>query len=89
MPALMSQGLLEFKKVYAPLPNGYYGFTSIVLTFAIMALCRIKNPEQLKQCKTGELGRIIGLDRLPEVRSLRNKLHQIVVQNKGVYDKLH
>ena len=83
LPALLSQGLLEYKKVYDPLPNGYYGFDSIVLTFAIMALCRIKNPEQLKQCKTGELGRIIGMDRLPETRSLRNKLNQIVLQNKA------
>jgi len=39
-----------------------------------MALARIKNPEQLKQCKPGELGRLIGLDRVPEVRCLRNKL---------------
>ena len=83
LPALLSQGLMDYKKVYEPLPNGYYGFDSIVLTFAIMAMCRIKNPEQLKQCKTGELGRIIGLDRLPETRSLRNKLQQIVLQHKA------
>jgi hypothetical protein len=83
LPALISQGLLEFKKVYKPLQRGYYGFASIILTLAIMALCRIKNPEQLKQCKTGELGRIIGLDRLPETRNLREKLGQIVSQQKA------
>ena len=83
LPALISQGLLSYKKVYEPLSKGYYGFTSIILTFAIMALCRIKNPEQLKQCKVGELGRIIGLDRLPETKNLRTKLHQIVSQHKA------
>jgi len=36
-----------------------------------MALGRIKNPEQLKQCKPGEIGRIIGLDRIPNVGLLR------------------
>jgi len=82
LPALISQGLLEFQNVYAPLKKGYSGFTSIVLTLAIMALCRIKNPEQLKQCKVGELGRLIGLDRLPETKNLRSKLHQIVGQKK-------
>jgi len=84
LPALLSQGLLEYKKVYESLPKGYYGFDTIVLTLAVMGLCRIKNPEQLKQCKTGELGRTIGLDRLPEARALRNKLNQIVVQNKAL-----
>lgn len=83
IPALISQGLFEYKKIYSSLRKGYYGFTSIILTFAIMALCRIKNPEQLKQCKIGELGRIIGLDRLPEARNLRNKLQQIVSQQKA------
>lgn len=39
-----------------------------------MALARIKNPEQIKQCKPGELGRLIGLDRVPEVRCLRKKI---------------
>ena len=83
LPALFSQGLFEYKKVYEPLRKGYYGFTSILLTFAIIALCRFKNPEQLKQCKPGELGRIIGLDRLPETRNLRSKLQQIVSQQKA------
>lgn len=83
IPALISQGLFEYKRVYEPLRKGYYGFTSIILTFAIMALCRIKNPEQLKQCKVGELGRIIGLDRLPEAKNLRSKLQQIVSQQKA------
>jgi hypothetical protein len=48
-----------------------------------MALCRIKNPEQLKQCKPGEIGRIIGLDRVPEVRCLREKINLLVRQEKA------
>lgn len=45
-----------------------------------MALARIKNPEQLKQCKPGELGKIIGLDRIPEVRCLRDKINLLATQ---------
>lgn len=48
-----------------------------------MALCRIKNPEQLKQQKVGELGALIGLDRVAETRCLREKIQQIVKQNKA------
>jgi len=47
-----------------------------------MALCRIKNPEQTKQCKPGELGKIIGLDRIPEVKCLREKIQLLSDENK-------
>jgi hypothetical protein len=74
LPALLSQGLLKTKEVYHLPPSHYYGLESVVLTLAFMALARIKNPEQLKQCKPGEIGRIIGLDRVPEVKCLREKI---------------
>ena len=83
IPALQAQGLLKYKQVYQELPKGYYGLQSIILTLAFMALCRIKNPEQLKQQKVGELGALIGLDRVPETRCLREKIAQIVGQHKA------
>lgn len=52
-----------------------------------MALCRIKNPEQLKRHSPGELGKLLGLDRIPEVGYFRKKVHQIIVQAKT--DELH
>lgn len=52
-----------------------------------MALCRIKNIEQLKKHSPGELGKLLGLDRIPEVGYFRKKLHQIIVQAKS--DELH
>ena len=52
-----------------------------------MALCRIKNPEQLKKHPPGELGKLLGLDRIPEVGYFRKKLKQIVDQSKT--DELH
>jgi len=51
-----------------------------------MALLRIKNPEQLKQCKPGEIGRVTGLDRIPEVRCLRSKLQFLTSQQQAVQD---
>ena len=52
-----------------------------------MALCRIKNPEQLKQHPPGELGKLLGLDRIPEVGYFRVKIKQITDQSKA--DELH
>jgi prepilin-type processing-associated H-X9-DG protein len=39
-----------------------------------MALARIRRPEQLRHHPPGELGKAIGLDRVPEVRTLREKI---------------
>lgn len=83
LPALLAQGLLKYKEVYQELSKGYYGLQSTILTLAFMALCRIKNPEQLKQRKVGELGALIGLDRVPETRCLREKIGQIISQHKA------
>jgi hypothetical protein len=52
-----------------------------------MALCRIKNPEQLKKHPPGELGKLLGLDRIPEVGYFRTKIKQITDQSKA--DELH
>ena len=52
-----------------------------------MALCRIKNAEQLKQHPPGELGKLLGLDRVPEVGSFRRKLKQVIDQGKS--EELH
>lgn len=83
LPALIQQGLFKTTELYTHIKEGFYRVESIVLTLAIMALCRIKNPEQTKQCKPGELGKIIGLDRIPEVRCLREKVKELSNQNKS------
>lgn len=82
LPALLSQGLLTIKDTHQ-LKAGYYNMEAIVLTVAFMALCRIKSPEQLKQCNPGELGRLIGLDRVPELKCLRRKLQELTSQDKA------
>ena len=87
MPALISQGLERFFKVLNPLPSGFYGLHHVILILCLMALCRIKNPEQLKKHPPGELGKLLGLDRIPEVGYFRKKIKQITNQSKA--DELH
>jgi hypothetical protein len=83
LPALIAQGLLKGVAIYGSLKKGYYGLLSILLVLSFMFLSRIKRPEQIKNCKPGELGKVLGLDRVPEVRCLRRKIQQIVAQNKA------
>jgi len=82
IPSLVSQGLKTILKIYKPLPDGYYGLHHVVLIYCMMAMSRIKSTEQLKKYPPGEFGKLIGLDRIPELGHFRKKVQQIVVQNK-------
>lgn len=84
LPVLARIGLLEAgRKAYGALHKGFYGLQSVLLTLSFMALLRIKTPEQLKRCNTGELGIVLGLDRAPEVKTLRRKLKEMGLRNKA------
>jgi hypothetical protein len=84
LPVLCQLGLLEVaKSVYGSLRNGFYGLQATLLTVALMALLRIKTPEQLKAKSPGELGIILGLDRAPEVKTLRRKLKEMSLHGKS------
>ena len=87
IPALISQGLSKAFSTYSPLPSGFYGLQHILLLLCFMALCRIKSPEELKKYPPGELGKLLGLDRIPEVGYFRKKVKQIIDQAKT--DDLH
>lgn len=81
LPALLATGLLQNARHYFKLPNGYYGLDSIFILIAFMSLARIKSVERLRYCAPGEWGKILGLDRIPEVRTLREKLK--ILSEKG------
>jgi hypothetical protein len=82
VPALLAMGLLRHSLEMYALPRGYYGLSSILLLLAMMALGRVKSIEQLRYVAPGEMGNLLGLDRIPEVRTLREKL-QVLCEQKG------
>ena len=78
LPALLELGLLDaMEKVYGRLKSGFYGLRSTALCLAFMALLRIRNPEQMQFEAPGELGILLGLDRVPEVKTIRRKLKEL------------
>ena len=77
LPALLAQGLLRYSPQMYHLPDGFYGIDSIFLLLAFMALARIRSVEQLRYQAPGEWGKVLGLDRIPEVRTLREKLQRL------------
>ena len=72
--ALLANGLLGPARECLGKISGYYGTNHILLLLAFMGLCRIKTIEKLRGKAPGELGKLMGLDRVPEVRCLRMKL---------------
>jgi hypothetical protein len=74
LPALCANGLLSGIGKFYQLPGGFYSCLHILLTMAFMALGRIRRPEGLRHVPPGEFGKVIGLDRAPEVRTLREKI---------------
>lgn len=74
LPALLANGLLRHTRDWYVLPKGFYSLESVFLLLVLMALARIKSIEQLRYSAQAEWGKLLGLDRVPEVRTLREKL---------------
>jgi len=85
IPTLVASGLLSTaEKIYGSLGPAFYGLRTTLVAYVLLALLRIPRPEALKEYPPGELGRIVGLDRMPEVKTLRGKLARLA-SLKGSY----
>ncbi len=73
LPALLANGLLDSleKFIYK---KGFYKIQDIMLTTAFMCLARVENINQLANILPGEWGALLGIDRIPEKETLREKL---------------
>jgi len=83
LPALLATGLLHQAHKFFQLPKGYYGLESIFLMLAFLALARLPSLEQLRYYAPGEWGKLLGLDRIPEVRTVRKKLALLSEQGQA------
>jgi hypothetical protein len=83
LPALLVSGLLRHAGEYFRLPKGFYGLKTIFLLLAFMTLARLRSMEALRYYAPGEWGKLLGLDRAPEVRTLRIKLKHLADQEQA------
>jgi hypothetical protein len=70
-------------KLYGEIGPAFYGTRTTLMTLLVMALARIKRPEALKERDPQALGRLLGLDRAPEVRTVRTKLTRLASYHKA------
>ena len=81
LPALEACGLYRHLHILPQLPGGYYSNYNIITVFAFMFLCRIKAIDRLRFEPAGEFGKLLGLDRIPEVKTMRKKLKLLSDEN--------
>ncbi len=81
LPALEANGLFQHVHDCLAKLRGYYSTLHVIVLLAHMALCRIKTVEQLQYHPPGELGKLLGLDRVPEVRCLRRMLAALSIDD--------
>jgi transposase len=85
LPALLDSGVLGVaREVYGSLAPAFYGLRTTIVTLLLMALLRIKRPEGLKEHPPDDLGRVLGLDRAPEVKTLRRKLRRLAAVGRAI-----
>src|SRR5271165_5278230 len=78
LPALEGAGLLDAaREVYGRLKDGFYGLAATLLTLVFLALAGEPRAEGATRVPPAALGRVLGLDRAPEVKTIRRKLGEL------------
>ena len=71
------------QQVYRTIGPSFYGLRNSFMTLLLMALLRIKNPEQMNQNNPLKVGRVLGLDRAPAVKTIRRKLEVLAAREQA------
>jgi len=75
LPALAATGLLDTAHtVYGELPNGFYCLDALLCESVFRALLGEARAEGAARIDPTALGRVLGLDRAPEVKTIRRKI---------------
>jgi hypothetical protein len=84
LPALEGTGLLDAaREVYGRLRDGFYGLAATLLTVVFLALAGEPRAEGATRVPPAALGRVLGLDRAPEVKTIRRKLAELAAAGKA------
>jgi len=84
LPPLAQSGLLACaRQVYGRLRDGFYGLEVMLVVGVFMALLREARAEGATRIPPEALGRVLGLDRAPEVKTIRRKLGELAAAGKA------
>ena len=84
LPALAGTGLIQAaREVYGRLTDGFYGLETMLVLLVFLALLREPRAEGATRVPPAALGRVLGLDRAPEVKTIRRKLGELAAAGKA------
>ncbi len=84
VPALAATGLLEgARQVYGGVPYGFYGLDVVLCEAVFRALLGEPRAEGATRVNPTDLGRVLGLDRAPEVKTVRRKMGLLAARGKA------
>jgi transposase-like protein len=84
LPALEGTGLPDAaREVYGRVKDGFYGLAATLLTLMFLALAGEPRAEGATRVPPAALGRVLGLDRAPEVKTIRRKLAELAAAGKA------
>ena len=84
IPSLLAVGLLRSALTVFTQSDGYYPLSSMMLLLSFLALARIPTLEKIRYQSPAEWGQLLGLDRIPEVKTLRRKLKSLCLDARLV-----
>jgi hypothetical protein len=77
-PGVETTGLLDCAtRVYGALPDGFYGLESMLVEGVLRNLVGEPRAEGASRINPVDLGRVLGLDRAPEVKTIRRRIGQL------------
>jgi prepilin-type processing-associated H-X9-DG protein len=84
LPALVATGLLEVAgQTYGRTRAAFYGLRSLVLTLMFAALLGEPRAEGLTRIDPVDVGRLLGLDRAPEVKTIRRRIEALAGEHRA------
>jgi hypothetical protein len=87
LPPLAATGLLETAAgVFPPMRKGFYGLRATLLTGVFLA--SLREPRTATRVRPADLGRVLGLDRAPEVKTIRRRLTELAGHGRGAGEAL-
>src|SRR5208283_2749831 len=84
LPALQQTGLLACaRQVYGRLRDGYYSLDAVLVHLVLQALLREPRAEGATRVPPPAMGRALGLDRAPEVKTIRREISELAAAGKA------
>lgn len=84
LPTLAATGLVACaEEVYDKSKAAFYGLRSLVLAMVFAAVVGEARAEGLTRLDPVDIGRLLGLDRAPEVKTLRRRLERLAVMGRA------